>query len=313
MSLPSLESTAVSHGDHVVQFYARDADLVAGVGDYLIEAAREAAVSVIVATEAHRNAFVGHLESRGVDVAAAQGQGSLLLLDAAATLQQFMRDGQIDRTAFFAEIGGVIRDAGRTGRPVRAYGEMVALLWDAGDVLAAIDLETLWNELSGELPFSLYCAYHSESVARQEHTEALHEVCRLHSAVVPTPVEVVEVTADFPALATAATEARRLVADTVVRWEHDRLLVADAELVATELAANAIVHARTPFRISVHRYGPVVRIAVHDRADAALPALVECDATSLSGRGMHLISAIARRWGVELTPGGKTVWAELRR
>ena len=86
MSLPSLESNAVSHGDHVVQFYERDADLVAGVGDYLIEAAREAAVSVVIATEAHRNAFVGHLESRGVDAAAAQRQGSLLLLDAAATL-----------------------------------------------------------------------------------------------------------------------------------------------------------------------------------------------------------------------------------
>ena len=59
VSLPTLESNAVSHGDHVVQFYERDADLVAGVGDYLIEAAREAAVSVVVATEAHRNAFVG--------------------------------------------------------------------------------------------------------------------------------------------------------------------------------------------------------------------------------------------------------------
>ena len=271
MSLSPLESNAVSHGDHVVQFYDRDADLVAGVGDYLIEAAREGAVSIVIATEAHRDAFVGHLESRGVDAAAAQQQGLLLLLDAAATLEQFMGDGHIDRNAFFAEIGGVIRDAGRTGRPVRAYGEMVALLWDAGDVLAAIDLEALWNELSGELPFSLYCAYHSDSVAPQEHTQALHEVCRLHSAVVPTPVEVAAVTADFPALATAAAGARRLVADTVVRWEHDRLLLADAEGVTTELAANAIVHARTPFRITVHRYGPVVRIAVHDRATRPCP------------------------------------------
>ena len=189
---------------------------------------------------------------------------------------------------------------------------MVALLWDAGDVLAAIDLETLWNELSGELPFSLYCAYHSDSVAPQEHTDALREVCRLHSAVVPAPAEVVEVTADFPAQVTAAAEARRLVADIVGRWGHERLLVADAALVATELAANAIVHARTPFRVSVHRYGPVVRIAVRDRA-TALPALLECDARGISGRGMHLISAIARRWGVEVTRDGKTVWAELRR
>ena len=101
------------------------------------------------------------------------------------------------RDAFFEVIGGVIRDAVGTGRPVRAYGEMVALLWEAGDVLAAIDLETLWNELASELPFALYCAYHSESVAANEHADALHDVCRLHSAVIPSPGEVVDVSADF--------------------------------------------------------------------------------------------------------------------
>ena len=115
--LSSLESNAVSHGDHVVQFYDRDAELVAGVSDYLIEGAREAAVSVVIATEAHRDAFVQQLESRGVDAAEAQRQGSLLLLDAAATLEQFMRDGRIDRDAFFAVIGGVVRDAGSSGSP----------------------------------------------------------------------------------------------------------------------------------------------------------------------------------------------------
>ena len=165
-----------------------------------------------------------------------------------------MRDGRIDRNAFFAEIGGVIRDAGRTGRPVRAYGEMVALLWDAGDVLAAIDLETLWNELSGELPFSLYCAYHSESVAAQEHAEALHEVCRLHSAVVPTPVEVVEVRRTFP--------LRRLRPPKRAAWwptpsgagGMTQLLVADAEL----RSDRACGERDRPRAHAVSRLGPSV-------------------------------------------------------
>src|SRR5215213_10199932 len=52
---------------------------------------------------------------------------------------------------------------------------MVALLWEAGDVLAAIDLETLWNELAGER-LSLYCAYRSDSVMGHEQAGALHEV-----------------------------------------------------------------------------------------------------------------------------------------
>jgi anti-sigma regulatory factor (Ser/Thr protein kinase) len=310
--LPPSESTAISHGDHVVQFYDRDADLVAGVGEYLVDAAREGAVSVVIATQAHREAFAQRLESQGVDAAAEQRHGSLLLLDAAATLERFVCDGRVDRDAFFEVIGGVIRDAVGTGRPVRAYGEMVALLWDAGDVLAAIDLERLWNELAGGLPFSLYCAYRSESVAGHEHADALHDVCGLHAAVVPAPGEAVDVSADLPAMASTAFDARRLVADAVRGWGHERMLVTDAELVATELAANAIVHARTPFRVSVHRYGPVVRIAVHDRA-TALPARLEPDPLRPGGRGVYLISALSRRWGVEVTPDGKTVWAELGR
>lgn len=295
-----------------MQFYERDADLVIGVGGYLVDAAREAAVSVVIATEAHRDAFTRHLDAQGIDAGAAQRDGSLVLLDAAATLDRFMPDGRIDRDVFFEVIGGVLRDAGAERRAVRAYGEMVALLWDAGDVLAAIDLETLWNELAGELPFSLYCAYRSDSVEGHEHAEALHEVCRQHSSVVPVPGEVVEVAADFPARATAASAARRLVADAVGHWGHDRQLVADAELVTSELATNAILHARSPFRVSVKRYGRVVRITVHDRAPA-LPAVLEPDHMRASGRGMQLIGAISRRWGIEIDADGKTVWAELAR
>jgi hypothetical protein len=82
--------------------------------------------------------------------------------------------------------------------------------------------------------------------------------------------------------------------------------------VAAELAANAILHAGTPFRVSVRRFGPMVRIAMQDGA-TALPAVLEPDATRPSGRGMLLIGAMSRRWGVEVTGDGKTVWAELGR
>jgi anti-sigma regulatory factor (Ser/Thr protein kinase) len=298
------DATAIAHGDHVVQFYEHESELVAGVGAYLIDAAREGAAAVVIATEAHRAAFARHLDAHGVDA------GTIVMLDAAETLARFMPGGRIDREAFFDVVGGLVRDAGASGRPVRAYGEMVALLWDAGQVLAAIDLETLWNELGEELPFSLYCAYPSESVAGHEHAEALHQVCRLHAAVAAAPGEAVDAEADFPLDPTAVTAARGLVTDAMRGWGHDPAMRADAELVACELAANAILHARTPFRVSVHRYGPVVRIAVHDRA-ATMPAVLAFDAKRHSGRGMPLISAMARRWGVEVTPEGKTVWAEL--
>jgi len=74
-------------------------------------------------------------------------------------------------------------DAAWPGREVRAYGEMVALLWDAGDVLGAIELEKLWNELARDLNFSLWCAHHGHSLAVHEHADELHEVWRLCSKV----------------------------------------------------------------------------------------------------------------------------------
>ena len=60
---------------------------------------------------------------------------------------------------------------------------MVALLWDAGDVLATIELETLWNELARELPFSLYCAYPSALMSSAEHDGAMEQIRSLHSSV----------------------------------------------------------------------------------------------------------------------------------
>jgi anti-sigma regulatory factor (Ser/Thr protein kinase) len=309
----TLDPAHVQTGDHVVQFYDREFELVDSVGGYLTAALRAEAAAVVIASPEHRAAFAERLTANGVDVAAAERGGSLRFLDAADTLVRLMPGGRLQPEAFRAVIGGVIAEAASDGRAVCAYGEMVALLWDAGDVVTTIELETLWNDLAGELPFSLYCAYHTDSVAGHEHADALHEVCGLHGAVVPASGAAAgNVATDFPLDPGAARQARHLVADAMREWGHDDELVADAELIATELATNAILHAGTPFRVAVQRFGPGVRISVHDRA-AALPALLEPVPLGLSGRGMHLIGGLSRRWGVEVTEAGKTVWAELGR
>lgn len=300
------EPIGVRPGDHVVQFYERDADLVERVGAFLEAALAGGGAAVAIATPEHREALAARLTARGVDL------GGLQLLDAAGTLERFTVAATIDRSAFFAVVGSVIGEAAEGGRPVSAFGEMVALLWERGDVLAAIELEGLWNELALERPFSLYCAYRSESMAGHEHADALHLVCGLHAAVVPAVLDASEVAADFALNFHAAAEARHLITGAVRGWGHDDDLLADAALVATELATNAILHARTAFRVTVQRFGPAVRISVRDRA-TAMPAVLEADPARPSGRGMHLVGALSRRWGVEVDAGGKTVWAELGR
>jgi anti-anti-sigma factor len=65
---------------------------------------------------------------------------------------------------------------------------MVALLWDAGQVTLALELEALWNGLAAELPFALLCGYPDRLLAQHSEQEALEQVRRLHSAVIsPRP------------------------------------------------------------------------------------------------------------------------------
>ena len=198
--------TEASRGEHVVQFYADDAELIAAVGSYLVEAARADEVAVIVATQAHRRSFELELGAAGIDLVRARATGRLVSMDAVETLSRFETGGAIDREAFHEVIGGVMREAARIGRPVRVYGEMVAQLWDEGNIAGAIELETLWNDLGRELPFSLYCSYPTASVEGAVHADGLHSICQLHSSVVS---QTVEFAADYPADLRSAVQARR--------------------------------------------------------------------------------------------------------
>jgi anti-sigma regulatory factor (Ser/Thr protein kinase) len=291
--------------EHVVQFYDRESELGPAVGAYLTQAVRAGEVSIVIATPEHRTAFERELAAASVALDEVDRDGMIVWLDAAATLARCMSDGRIDRAAFRSAVGSTVRAAGRTGRAIRAYGEMVALLWDAGDVLGAIELEKLWNELAAELEFSLWCAYHGHSLGVHDHADALDEVCHLHTCVIN------EATARFAAGADAPLAARRFISSVMARRPYEgRVQTGDVRLVVSELATNAVIHAGTPFSVSVLCTGSAVRISVRDWSPTP-PLLRTGGVTSLSGRGLGLVAALADAWGVEPDSDGKTIWAEL--
>lgn len=57
---------------------------------------------------------------------------------------------------------------------VRAYGEMVALLWDEGNATGALRLEELWDELQRETEFSLLCAYPEDALGGEADCARVH-------------------------------------------------------------------------------------------------------------------------------------------
>ena len=290
-------------GRHVVQFYGRDEELTEAVTDYLLGALASGGVAIVIATPEHRHEFETRLAQAGVDLAAARDDGSYLARDAAQTLSELMAAGKLDGAAFDRVIGTVIAAAGAGGRPVRAFGEMVALLWDDGLVSAAVRLEAMWEELGGKHPFSLFCGYRTDAVTRD--MDAFAEVCRLHGEIVGGRSGTAR---PFGFSREAPAAARHFAVATLNAWGAGDL-AGDVALVVTELAANAIVHARSAFTVILSVHDDVLRISVRDAGPL--------DGAGLRAAPLHglaVVDALASRWGVEsLGNAGKTVWVDLLR
>jgi signal transduction histidine kinase len=172
---------------HIVQFYEDESFLYENVSHFLAAGLEAGEPAVIIGTEPHRRALVQRLKLGAIDVEQAVVSGSLVLLDARATLARFMVGNMPDWYRFMAVIGGVI-DKCREGHPharVRAYGEMVDLLWREGNRAAAIRLEEMWNDLGKSHSFSLLCGYVMGNFHSAGDGEEFRAVCGNHTHVIP--------------------------------------------------------------------------------------------------------------------------------
>jgi len=85
-----------------------------------------------------------------------------------------------------------------------------------------------------------------------------------------------------------------------------------AQLVASELVTNAVVHAGTPIELTLRLVPPVLHIAVRDTGDGQARISGTVDESAESGRGLLLVDALAASWGTFVPPIGKIVWATLK-
>jgi PAS domain S-box-containing protein len=163
---------------HAVQFYEEERFLIERVAEFL--AAGDGAPCLVIATEEHNAAFAAQLQRLGFD------PEDVLFLDARSTMEQFVHRGMPDAERFRQVIGRTLETINPAGRPVRAYGEMVDLLWRDGEPDAAIRLEELWNDLANHYAFSLLCAYPMGNFYKESDSARFERVCNAHSIVRPT-------------------------------------------------------------------------------------------------------------------------------
>lgn len=170
--------------EHFVRFYDDDAFLLAEVAEFIDRSLRAGGSGIIIATPEH----ISDLQRRLAEFRTESGRAlpscaKLLTLDAQTTLDQFMVNGWPDEARFDAVVGKVVRAACAQGEPVHAFGEMVALLCAQGMFDATIRLEEMWNALSAETSFSLFCAYPWKLFPTAKLSSAFQKVCATHDHV----------------------------------------------------------------------------------------------------------------------------------
>jgi hypothetical protein len=168
--------------EHIVQLFDGSETLGAAVAGHLIHALLHDGHALVVSRPTHFHEISHELAHRGYVTGELLATGRMTVLDARATLRQFMHAGVPQPAMFDSVVGALVRQlAGRA--PLVIYGEMVDLLAEEGSFTAAEELETLWNSLAGTTSFSLLCGYASSHFAAPRGNDRLRRICSSHTRV----------------------------------------------------------------------------------------------------------------------------------
>ncbi len=168
---------------HAVRFYDNEAALCRIVAGFLREGLAAGQPALVIATAEHGRGILAELRARELDVNGLQESHALVVVDAAEVMATLMVDGAPDSDKFAATAADIFARIRRERHDVaiRAYGEMVDLLWKAGRDVAAIQLEMLWNKLARSYQLSLMCGYSMGSFYKDA---GIADICRQHTHIV---------------------------------------------------------------------------------------------------------------------------------
>jgi hypothetical protein len=175
------------NAQHVAQFYERDELVIANVGYLARETLAQGDSVVLIGTPSHLNAMQKLNRLEGLDLNGLRKNGRYLALDAAETLSAVLGNRSPDKAKFETIVGRAISGAiDRSANGfVFTFGEIVALLCSANRCAAAVELERLWNALTAQYRFSLYCAYPLSAFGNERDIDTLLTICAEHALAIP--------------------------------------------------------------------------------------------------------------------------------
>jgi len=169
--------------DHFVQIYEDEEAFLDTLEGFVSGGLKSGDSVILIATDAHLQVLEQRLRNEGLDLETAQSQDQYIALVADKVLDWFMVNSWPDDDLFTKVISELLSRAQKNDRKVRAFGEMVAILWARGENAATVRLEYLWQNLCQREGFSLFCAYPKIGFT-QNATESISQICAAHSKVV---------------------------------------------------------------------------------------------------------------------------------
>jgi|SRR5688572_96482 len=169
--------------DHVVQVYENDGIFLDALAGFVGGGINADDCCIVIATDIHLRSLEKRLSDYGIQVPDLISENRYIPLNAHETLSKFMVNGWPDEALFNKTVSELINNASRDNRKVRAFGEMVAILWAQGHNGATVQLEHLWNKFCATQAFCLFCAY-PKSGFTGDITASINQICGHHSKMI---------------------------------------------------------------------------------------------------------------------------------
>jgi len=176
--------TARTAADHACHFYAEDARLATTVAAFLAPGFSGDDAVIAIGTLAHLSAIEQRLRSDGHQVDAVRRSGRYLTMDVDGIIPGLLRNGLPTKETFDASVGVHVAALAERHGHVRAFGEIVSVLWGRGKQQAAMRLEELWNDALGYSPLSLICGYSLRGARPPVDAAGQKRIMSVHSRLI---------------------------------------------------------------------------------------------------------------------------------